>query len=66
MAEAVQDKNSLHGNVKVLVFSPLAYHIYGGVCWGQIHRILGKQILEMRGRLPLRQKRKNVNNHARN
>jgi hypothetical protein len=55
MAKAVRDKKSFHGNVKVLVFSPLAYHIYGGVCRGQIHRTLGN--LEMRGQLPLRQKR---------
>jgi hypothetical protein len=57
MAEAVQDKNSLYCDVKVLVFPPSPYHICGGVCRGQIHRTLGKQILEMRGRLPLRQKR---------
>jgi hypothetical protein len=57
MAEAVQDKKSLYCDVKVLVFPPSPYHICGGVCRGQIHRTLGKKILEMRGRLPLRQKR---------
>jgi len=43
MAEAVQDKNSLYCGVKVLVFSPLPYHICGGVCRGQIHRTLGSK-----------------------
>jgi hypothetical protein len=43
---------------KVLAFSPLPHHIGGGVLGrGQIHRTLGSKSLEMRGRLPLRQKR---------
>jgi hypothetical protein len=40
-----------------LVFSPLPHHICGGVLSGPDSPSFRLQILETRGRLPLRQKR---------
>src|SRR5450432_3500895 len=50
-------RNRFIATSKVVVFSPLLHHICGGVLSGPDSPSFRQQILEMRGRLPLRQKR---------
>src|ERR1700736_970865 len=50
-------RNGFITSSKVVVFSPLLHHICGGVLSGPDSPSFRQQILEVRGRLPLRQKR---------
>src|ERR1700682_3839530 len=47
-------RNRFITSSKVVVFSPLLHHICGGVLSGPDSPSFRQQILEMRGRLPLR------------
>jgi hypothetical protein len=55
MADAFRDRKSLHYIVKSIGFSPLPHHI-AVVFVGVRFTELWQPILEIRGRLPLRQK----------
>jgi hypothetical protein len=58
LAKAAPDKKSLHYIVKSSgLFALAAPHLHVVFCQGQTHRALGSNYSEMRGRLPLRQKR---------